>query len=290
MAVNALDRFTIVFAALFSLAVVARWPSGRPFPAALFLFAASLVLLAVAAPRLRARGGAARFLGDFYALILALLMYTAIGVLNRAAGVSHDLQVQRWEQALFGGQPSLDWIRAQPWPWLSWPMHLAYLSYYLILAGAPLGLLVSRRPQQARDAATLIMCVFYVCYSTFAFFPVAGPRYLFPLAHNVATAVWPARATQQLLNSAGAWGTAFPSSHVAAALVAGLAAWRGWRPLGAVLIPAAVLLALGTVYGQLHYAIDAVAGALVAAGVWAARRKILGAWSGPQAPARRSIP
>ncbi len=277
LALNALDRFTIVFAALFSLAVVLRWPGGRPFPAALVLFPAALVLAALAAPRLRRRGGVAQFVGDFYALILAVFMYTAIGVLNRAAGVSHDLLVQRWEQALFRGQPSFEWIRAQPWPWLSWPLHAAYLSYYLILAGAPLGLLVSGRRQAAREAATLIMCAFYVCYSAFAFFPVAGPRYVFPLAHNAATATLPARLTQQLLNSASAWGTAFPSSHVAAALVASLAAWRGWRPLGAVLIPAAVLLALGTVYGQFHYAVDAIAGALVAAGIQVARRRILGA-------------
>jgi membrane-associated phospholipid phosphatase len=277
MALSALDRLTIAFAALFSLAVALRWPAGRPLPAALFLFAAFLVLLALLAPRLRARGGVAGFAGDFYALILAVVMYTAIGALNRAAGVSHDLLVQRWERALLGGQPSFAWIRAQPWPWLSGPLHLAYLSYYFILAGAPLGLLLSGRQQAAREAVLLIMSAFYVCYATFAFFPVAGPRYLFPLAHNAATAVWPARITQQLLNAAGAWGTAFPSSHVAAALVAGMAAWRSWRPLGAVLLPAAVLLALGTVYGQFHYAIDVLAGGLVAACVWALRRKIVGA-------------
>jgi membrane-associated phospholipid phosphatase len=271
-----LDRFTMAFAALFSLAVVARWPGARPLPAGLFLFAAFLVLMASVAPWLRRRGGLAQFVGDFYALILAVFMYTAIGVLNRAAGTSHDLLLQHWEQALFGVQPSFDWIRAQPWPWLSGPLHLAYLSYYLILAAAPLGLLFSGRSQGAREAIVLIMCAFYVCYATFAFFPVAGPRYTFPLAHNAATAVWPARVTQQILNSAGAWGTAFPSSHVAAALVAGLAAGRSWRPLGAVLLPAAVLLALATVYGQFHYALDAVSGALVAAVVWAARRSIVG--------------
>jgi membrane-associated phospholipid phosphatase len=32
-----------------------------------------------------------------------------------------------------------------------------------------------------------------------------------------------------------------------------------------VLVPAAVLLAFGTVYGQFHYAVDALAGAALAA-------------------------
>lgn len=277
MALNVLDRLTIAFAALFSVAVVVRWPDDKPFPAGLLVFAAALVLMALGAPRLRVRGGLAGFLGEFYALILAVFMYTAVGVLNRAAGVSHDLAVQGWEEALFGAQPSLDWIRSASWTWLSWPLHAAYLSYYFIVAGAPLGLLLSGRRREAAGTATLIMAAFYVCYAIFAFFPVAGPRYAFTLAHNAATATLPARLTQDLLNSASAWGTAFPSSHVAAAVTAGLAAWSLWRPLGAVLLPAALLMTVGTVYGQFHYAVDALAGLLVAAGVWGASRWILGA-------------
>jgi len=64
-----------------------------------------------------------------------------------------------------------------------------------------------------------------------------------------------------LLDGAAAWGTAFPSSHVAVALVASLAASRAWRALGLVLTPAAVLLSPGTAYGQFRYAVDALAGA-----------------------------
>ena len=40
-------------------------------------------------------------------------------------------------------------------------------------------------------------------------------------------------------------------------------AWRALKPLGALLLPAAALLALGTVYGQFHYAVDAVAGVVL---------------------------
>jgi membrane-associated phospholipid phosphatase len=276
MALSPLDRFTVVFAVLSSLAVLLRWPAGQGSPAALLLGGAALVVVALAAPRLRAGGGALlRFLGDFYALLLAVGIYTGIGVLNRAAGVLHDARVQSWERALFGTQPSMAWIRAQPYPWLSWPFHLAYLAYYFILAGAPLGLLLHGKRKEAGEAAALIMTSFYVCYTVFMFFPVAGPRYLFPLADNAATATAVSRFTQRLLNSAGAWGTAFPSSHVAAALTAALAAGRGWRALGALLLVMAVMLSLATVYCQFHYAVDATAGALVAAAVWALRGRIL---------------
>ena len=39
-----------------------------------------------------------------------------------------------------------------------------------------------------------------------------------------------------------------------------------------VLVPAAAVLTLGTVYGQLHYAVDAVAGALLAGAILAVTR------------------
>ncbi|MBK6424105.1 MAG: phosphatase PAP2 family protein [Gemmatimonadetes bacterium] len=70
----------------------------------------------------------------------------------------------------------------------------------------------------------------------------------------------PARLVYRTLARGSAYGAAFPSSHVAATLVAAAAAWRGWRPLGAMLIPPAVLLTVGVVYCQMHYAVDALAG------------------------------
>ena len=152
-------------------------------------------------------------------------------------------------------------------------MHAAYLSYYVILAGAPLGLWLRGRREGARRTVFLVMATFYVCYSVFLLFPVAGPRYLFPPAGNAATAVPVAVFAHRLLEGGSAWGTAFPSSHVAAALVAATCAFRGLRPLGAFLLPAAVLLSLATVYCQFHYAVDALAGAgLALAALFADRR------------------
>jgi len=81
--------------------------------------------------------------------------------------------------------------------------------------------------------------------------------------------VWPARATQWLLDRGDSWGAAFPSSHVAAAVVAAVCALRYWRRLGLVLAPFTIGLVLSVVYGQFHYAVDAVAGLIVAGAVLA---------------------
>jgi membrane-associated phospholipid phosphatase len=261
-----IDRATLAYAAVALAFNLVRgphaWPSVVLLPLGLLMVG---FVAAVLAPRGRRAGPLARFLAEFYPLVLTVGLYTHVGLVNTAGGSSHDTVVQHWEESLFGGQPSIEWIRAFPSPGWSAIMHGAYLSYYLVLVAAPLGLWIAGRRPAARQTLLRVMVALYACYTIFLAFPVAGPRYLFPPATNAATAVPIAVFTQRLLEEGSAWGTAFPSSHVAAALVAAMCAWRGWRPLGAVLVPAAVLLSLATVYGQLHYAVDALAGAVVAA-------------------------
>jgi membrane-associated phospholipid phosphatase len=267
--VSPLDAWTLAYLLVATIVLVLRWTHvPRPW----LLLGGHLAMLAIVfgATELRRRRTGA-FLAEFYPVIVVVLLYTEVGVLNTAMGVSHDALVQSWEQALFGSQPSLDWIRAQPWPWLSAILHLAYMSYYVIVPGAPLGLWLAGRRRESAETMLRIMATFYVCYTIFLLFPVAGPRYLFPMAENAATAVAPAQWVHAILKGGSAWGTAFPSSHVAVALVAALSALLGWRKLGVPLVVLAVLLALGTVYGQFHYAIDAIAGAIVGVAMLAVR-------------------
>ena len=254
-----LDVWTAAYAGIVSIMLIVRW-SNVPLPGLLLL--AHVLLLAVVwlAAQLRRRRADA-FLAEFYPVIFVTALYTELGVLNAALGVSHDPLVQSWDRALFGGQPSLDWIRTQPSPFLSAILHSAYMAYYIVVPGAPLGLWLSGRRDASRETVLRIMATFYVCYTIFLLFPVAGPRYLFPMAENAATDVGPARWVHTILQSGSAWGTAFPSSHVAVALVAALSALLAWPTLGGPLLVLTVLLGMGTVYGQFHYGVDAMAGA-----------------------------
>lgn len=271
MRLSALDRWTLGYLA-FAAAMIAT--SGAPRTPLLLAGHALVATVALAGPALRKRGGAPGFIGEFYPLIAAVFLYTAIGLANTARGVSHDSTVQGWEQRIFGAQPSRDWIRAAPWPWLSWLLHAGYLSYYVILAGAPLLLWLSGRRDGARRVTLAMAACFYLCYAAFLVFPVAGPRYAFPRADNAATATAIARGVMRLLDNGAAWGTAFPSSHVAVSLTAAGAALREWRGPGLALMTAALLLTLGTVYGQFHYAVDAVAGTIMAGLVLAAAAQL----------------
>jgi len=238
-----------------------------------FLVANSLTVLVVfLAPRARAGGPVGRFVGDFYPLLLLAGTYSAVGLVTRPHGHPHDLAIQQLEQWLFGSQLSYRWIREMPNSVWSWYMHLSYLAYYPILSLPPLVLWLSGRRDAARTTMFGTLAALYACYVAFMFFPVAGPRYAFPLADNAATHVWPARATQWLLNWGDSWGAAFPSSHVAGAVVATVCAIRFSRALGLVLLPWTIGLVFGVVYGQFHYAVDVLAGLAVAAGVLVALR------------------
>jgi membrane-associated phospholipid phosphatase len=250
-------------------AAVIAWrgvPAGSVPVGAMHSFLVALPLLAPAARR---AGAVGQLLGDWYPLVILPALYTEIGVVNVAHGRAWDVTVQGWEAFLFGGQPSYDWIRSAPSPALSWLMHAGYLAYYGILVGTPLALVLAGRREGMRRALADVVAAFLVCYVVFLLFPVAGPRYAFPSADNAAARVPLATLTAALLDALAAWGTAFPSSHVAATVTAAGAALREWRALGVTLLVPTALLLSATVYGQFHYAVDTLGGLAVAAAVLA---------------------
>src|SRR6266852_5317941 len=175
---TAVDIVTLIYVAVATAAVLAF--SGYDHASWDLLLTAHvlLVTLVLLAPLARQAGLFGRFLGDWYPMLLLGALYAEVGVLNVDLGYQHDPVIQRLE---------------------------------LWVYGSPLGLWFSGRRDAARRTIFAVMVTFYICYVVFLFFPVAGPRYTFELAHNAATSVWPARATQWLLDLGASWGAAFPS-------------------------------------------------------------------------------
>lgn len=260
-----LDRWTLSYVTLATVALALSFQDDV-IPHWQFLAAAHAMLvgLVLLAPHARTSGPVGRFLGDWYPMLLLAGLYGEIGVLTLDAGFQNDWAIQRLEAWVFGSQVSYRWIREMPVPWFSAVLHTCYLAYYAILYAAPLGLWFSGRRDAARHAILGVMITFYLCYVAFLFYPVAGPRYAFDLPHNAATEVGPARLAQWLLDRGDSWGAAFPSSHVAASVVATGFALRYWRPLGLLLLLPTTGLVLAVVYGQFHYGVDALTGLLLA--------------------------
>lgn len=262
------DRLTLVFVALLAGFVALHASEVEAWPWLLGALALVAVLLTLLA-RAPAASALMSLLGPGYPIIIASGFYTALGLIAESRAVLHDLTVQRWEQALFGGQASVEWHRLMPDLTLSTVLHACYGAYYPIIAGVVVWFWRRKSGAAFARVSFLIALAFYVCYLLFALYPVAGPRYFFGNADGPIAQVLPARIVRAVLERGSAYGTAFPSSHVAASWVAVLASWKEARGLALGLAPVALGLALGTVYGQFHYAVDGLAGAVLAVALFA---------------------
>lgn len=211
--------------------------------------------------------GIVRSIADWAPLLLIPILYKQLAVLNTAVhgGRYFDDTVIAWEQAVFGGQPSQDWAAAVPHLWLSEPLHAAYLSYYLIIIIPPLLLFLRGRTADFRAGVFALMLAFFAHYLFFIYFPVQGPRYLFPPPGGELANGFFHQLAHRVLEAGSAQGAAFPSSHVGVSAAQTLVVWRYLPRLAPVFALLTLGLALGAIYGGFHYAIDAAAGLVLGA-------------------------
>lgn len=264
------DRLVVTYLAFITILILLRWEF--TFENLLLLFMHALVgVLIFLFTKIGETDKVGRVLHLIYPLILLPTLYTELGVLTMQRDLGstfeRDAVVQGWDAMLFGGQVSYDWIRNAPSVFWSGVLHLAYVLYYPIVLAGPLLLLIRKRPRQAEHVVFTTILAFVVCYVVFALYPVAGPNYAFEHPTGPVRDVWSARLVYGLLGTGSSFGTAFPSSHVAATVAANIALWREWRALAlAVLVPT-ILLIIGTVYCQMHYGIDAAVGLCIGVAV-----------------------
>lgn len=196
-------------------------------------------------------------------LMLLPLLYFEVALLNRSlhGGRYFDATVIGWEQFLFGGMPSQTWAELAPYLWLSELLHAAYLAYYAIIVVPPLVLFIQKRYEAMRQVVFIFMLVSLVHCLVFIFFPVQGPRYLFPApTAGPIEQGWLYRLTHWILETGSSQGTAFPSAHVAVSFAQTAISFRVLPRWGWSLLGLSLLLAASTVYGGFHYLIDALAG------------------------------
>lgn len=252
-----------------------NWP-GTTTPAWLLLAHGLILLLVVLAAEARHRSGPGRsMLAEWYPLFLLTAVYASIGLVNgprESLGLSHDQMVLHLEGKLFGPWP-VDRLGGQDGPsFVTWALGISYLAFFPMVIAAPLVLWLQGKVEHSRRAIFGISLVFFTCYLFFLLFPVAGPAYQWgwPVdqPHDI-----PVRLVRSLNDRGDSWGSAFPSSHVAASAAAVLLGMTGCRRLGSMLLPIALGILLAVVYFRVHYVLDAAAGLLVAAlAAWAVVR------------------
>jgi membrane-associated phospholipid phosphatase len=207
-----------------------------------------------------------RGLAEVYPLVLVGLFYGALDNLTgHGAVTTHEKAIQHWEVVVFGSQISREWWQRYPSQFWSTLLHAVYASYYFIVAAGPIYFLARGQTRNLRRAVLAISATYGICFVIFLLYPVAGPNYEFPKPSPEFLNNAPAHLVYALLQRGSSYGAAFPSSHVAAALVAAFATWMGSRRLGTILAVPSLLLVVAVVYCQMHYGMDSLAAVVLAA-------------------------
>lgn len=198
---------------------------------------------------------------DWFPLLLVPLLYTELAPLNLMVhgGRYFDSLILAVEHAVFG-MPSTELARNFPILWLSELLHAGYLSYYFIIFVPPFVLYVTGRKNEYRRALFTVLLSFFMHYMFFIYFPVQGPRYLFPAPGGAIAEGSLYKLTHFLLEAGSSQGAAFPSSHVGVSVTQTLIMMRYSRKMFIWLAVLTILLANGAVYGGFHYATDAFCG------------------------------
>lgn len=201
---------------------------------------------------------------DWLPLLLVPLLYIELAPLNLMVhgGRYFDSLIITIEHAVFG-MPSRELATHFPFLWLSELLHAGYLSYYVIIFGPPLVLYATGRTLEYRRAVFTILLSFFMHYMFFIYFPVQGPRYLFPTPTGEIARGSMFQLTHTLLEAGSSRGAAFPSSHVGVAVTQSLIMMRYSPKLSIGLAVLTILLANGAVYGGFHYATDAFFGVVL---------------------------
>jgi membrane-associated phospholipid phosphatase len=267
-----LDRWAVVYLVV-SAAYPILKPSLVPNPWPRFLLHVALAVAVWFLPPLlrRSRQKLLRLIGEIYLPFIFPLFYSEMGQLGlvfHGFRDSLDPWFIRLEQNIFGLQPSLEWSRAWPWPWLHELMELSYFSYYFVSVGVLAMILLSKgfAPAQrwtaVRAFARDLGAVMLICYTLYTFLPVWGPKYF--QAGPVEVPGWIFTKIMTYIHGQHAiLGAAFPSSHVAGTLIPWWYVWhlfprsRWWMTI------LFVLVCLATVYCRYHYVVDVIGGLLL---------------------------
>jgi membrane-associated phospholipid phosphatase len=153
------------------------------------------------------------------------------------------------------------------------------ISYTLVYTIATFGmamLYVYRRRERVPAFQTVFLLGILSAYALFPYFPSEPPRTVFPGEDFPAYMSAFRRFNWKMLGGYGIHTSVFPSAHVSGAFAGAFAMIlllpeQKW--VGRTLTVLAVLIAIATVYGRYHYAVDAIAGFSIAVIAAVAARK-----------------
>jgi len=208
----------------------------------------------------------AKHLRNWIPLALMLLAYKEMGWL---APATHSHRLERswiaWDSMVLH-----DWrlkgLIESTGPLLPSGLELCYLLVYALPAFSMAMLYINRKSHKAEALLVIYLLGLFLSYAQFPFWPSEPPWIVFPGADAPAISTLLRRFNGRILGGYGIHTSVFPSAHVSGAVAAGFALRRvlGERPwLYRGVFVYSALVAIATVYGRYHFAVDAGAGVIV---------------------------
>lgn len=218
--------------------------------AIVFLAAALMAVLA------RCDGEFFNIARDWLPLAWTLVAYREMDLFTPAT-LDHHLERAWivWDRAILHG-----------WTLGAWPSSYLEFCYLLVYAVGPATVAIlyfARRRERVNQVLLLYLLGTLLAYALFPFFPSNPPRTLFA-GSDLPSVLTPLRRLNLwIVNGFGIHSSVFPSAHVSSAFSA---AWAlllylpERKRFGWTMLIYAASVAIATVYGRYHYAVDAVAG------------------------------
>jgi membrane-associated phospholipid phosphatase len=207
-----------------------------------------------------------RHLRNWIPLALMLLAYKEMGWLAPAA---HDHHLEQswivWDHLLLTRWRLRNIIESAG-PLFPSVLELCYVLVYALPAFSMSMLYVYRKSRDAEYLLVVYLLGLFLSYVQFPFWPSEPPRLVFPGEDGQAVDTLLRQFNHWLLGGYGIHTSVFPSAHVSGAFAAAFALKRilGDHPwLYRSVFIYATLVAIATVSGRYHFAVDAVAGVIV---------------------------
>jgi membrane-associated phospholipid phosphatase len=200
----------------------------------------------------------------FYPLVFFLYAWEELAVLQSMIFGSFWLTdtLILWDKLIFGVHPTV-WLQNLYNPWLNELMNFIYASYYTFFLLVPLIFYIRKKKEVSYAIYSLATFTYMSNFLLFYFLPALGAKpapILAGLHVKEQTGFLFVELNKIIQAKGGIACGAFPSSHVAGALVWALSALRYDKKLGYIILPIAIGIGFSTVYMTLHHAVDPISG------------------------------
>lgn len=257
------------------------WTLPRGYAVAAAYVAALALILSLAAAERRHGGRILCFLRTLYPLLLITPFFLESILLSARVfgGRSYDPFFRALDEAIFGFEPYLEFYKSfESFPRFNELMFGSYFTYYVMIATVLWIPWIRGNREETERAVFVYFTMQMVVAIWYVFFRVQGPKYWIPELREH----WYGNFEgflfvpffQRGFETVTLSGAAFPSSHVLFTTLCVLFAWRWDKRLLAFYLPMLALVMLATVYIFAHYAVDGLAGLVLAPLLYAAASRL----------------